>query len=222
MPAPSSTLPLSLALAGWWLPVLGLLLAGLGAALVAVALGDLVAPVRATRSIAGATVAVESIVGHAVLTAPVGRGIGAGAGAGAMVHLVPGQRERPANCLGADLATGRRPESAHLATVPLQRPADCGDARDAITALATLRHASRTTDADSSVLPTPLTRIRSRPPISWRPRSTVLPTDSRRPPRRRSWRRECPMVVEIGPATTWRKPRPPASWCPNWDNSWSW
>jgi hypothetical protein len=149
MPAPSSTLPLSLALAGWWLPVLGLLLAGLGAALVAVALEDLVAPVRATRSIAGATVAVESIVGHAVLTAPVGRGIGAGAGAGAMVHLVPGQRERPANCLGADLATGRRPESAHLATVPLQRPADCGDARDAITALATLRHASRTTDADS-------------------------------------------------------------------------
>ena len=92
-------------------------------------------------------VAVEPIAGRAVLTAPVGRGIGAGAGE--MVHLAPGRGERPANCLGADLATGRRAESAHLATVPLQRPADCGDARDAITALATLRYASRTTDADS-------------------------------------------------------------------------
>jgi hypothetical protein len=35
-----------------------------------------------------------------------------------------------------------------LATIPLLRPAECGDARDAITALAALRHTSPTTDAD--------------------------------------------------------------------------
>ena len=61
MPSPSSTIPLSLALSGWWPPVLGLLMAGLGVALVTVAVGDLVAPVRATRSIVGAMVAIESI-----------------------------------------------------------------------------------------------------------------------------------------------------------------
>jgi hypothetical protein len=42
----------------------------------------------------------------------------------------PGQSRRPADCWGADLATGQRAESAHLATVPLQRPGDCGDLRD--------------------------------------------------------------------------------------------
>ncbi len=138
MPSPSSTIPLSLALAGWSLLVLGLLLAGLGVGLVATAVGDLVAPVRSTRSIAGAMVAVEPTAGRAGLPAPVGRG--ARAGAGEMVHLAPGRRDRPANCLGADLATGRRPESAHLATVALLRPADCGDLRDAILGLAALPH----------------------------------------------------------------------------------
>ncbi len=138
MPSPSSTIPLSLALAGWSLPVLGLVLAELGAALVTVAVEDLIAPVRATRSIAGAMVAVEPISGRAVLTAPVERGTRAGAGETG--HLAPERRERPATCLGADLATGRRPESAHLAAVPLQRPADCGDTRDAILSLAALPH----------------------------------------------------------------------------------
>lgn len=138
MPSPSSTIPLPLALSAWWLPVLGLLLAGLGMALVTVALGDLVAPVRATRLIAGATVTVEPVAGRAVLTAPVGRGLGTGAGA--MVHLAPRRLERPVNCLGADLASGRRPESAHLATVPLLHPAECGDRRDVITGMAALLH----------------------------------------------------------------------------------
>ena len=141
MPSLSSTIPLSLALAGWWLPVLGLLLAGLGAALVATAVGDLVAPVRATtRSIAGTTVSVESrIAGRAVLTAPVGRGTEAEAGE--TVRIAPGRRERGrVTCLGADLATGRRAESAHLATVALLRRADRGDARDAILGLAALPH----------------------------------------------------------------------------------
>jgi hypothetical protein len=141
MPSPSSTIPLSLALAGWWLPMLGLLLAGLGAALVTVAVGDLVAPVRATRSIAGATVPVEPV---AVLMAPVGRGIGTGAGA--MVHLAPGRLARPVNCLGADLASGRRAESAHLATVPLLHPAECGDRRAVITGMAALLHTGQPTD----------------------------------------------------------------------------
>ncbi len=35
-----------------------------------------------------------------------------------------------------------------MATIPLLRPAKCGDARDAITALVALRYTSPTTDAD--------------------------------------------------------------------------
>jgi hypothetical protein len=146
MPSPASTIPLSLVLVGWWLPVLGLLLAGLGVALVAIAVEDLVAPVRSPRSIAGALVSAEPISGRAVLTAPVGRGTGTGAEE--IVQLAPGRRARPATCLGADLATGRRAESAHLATVPLQRPADCGDLRDVVVGLAVLPHTGRAVGGD--------------------------------------------------------------------------
>ena len=51
----------------------------------------------------------------------------------------PGQSHRPADCLGTDLATGRRAESAHLATIPLQRLGECGDLRDVLLMMA-IRH----------------------------------------------------------------------------------
>jgi hypothetical protein len=55
---------------------------------------------------------------------------------------------RPPGSRGADLATGQRTESMHLATVPVQRPADCGDVRDALMSLASLSHISRGIEVD--------------------------------------------------------------------------
>jgi hypothetical protein len=128
-----------------WLPLLGLLLTGLGLALVTIAVGDMVPPIRAARSVAGSMVAVESIASQTVLTGPLSRG--GAAAAGEPIRMASGHLDRPANCLGAELATGQRAESMHLATVPLLRPADCGDVRDAIVALAALPRTGRATGA---------------------------------------------------------------------------
>ena len=144
MPSSFSNVPAFLSIVGW-LPLLGLLLTGLGLALVTIAVGDLVAPIRAAQSVAGSMVAVESIASQTVLTGPLGRG--GAAAAGEPIRMVSGRLDRPANCLGADLATGQRTESMHLATVPVRWPADCGDIRDAIVGLATLPRTGRATGA---------------------------------------------------------------------------
>ncbi len=73
-------------------------------------------------------------------------------GAGDAVRAGPGRLREPAGCLGADLATGRRTESAHLASVAVLLPADCGDLRNTITAMASLPYTSHAIEAD--LLPT--------------------------------------------------------------------
>jgi hypothetical protein len=46
----------------------------------------------------------------------------------------------------------------HLATVPVQRPADCGDARDALVGLASLSRMGRATGADPGLSSASATR----------------------------------------------------------------
>jgi hypothetical protein len=137
----------------WRLPVLGVLLTGLGVMLLSTGVGELVPPVLPASATASSMVAVVTMtdrVAPAALTRTVRSCAWAGAwsGAGEVVLATHGRSRWPVGCLGADLATGRRAESAHLATVALQRPADCGDSRDAIMALAALPHAGRKTGAD--------------------------------------------------------------------------
>jgi hypothetical protein len=66
---------------------------------------------------------------------------------------------RPSDCLGADLAAGRRAESAHLATIALQRPGDCGDLREAFRVMAAahpVRHRTALGPYASDVAPNAL------------------------------------------------------------------
>jgi hypothetical protein len=56
------------------------------------------------------------------------------------------QPRRPSDCLGRDLATGKRAESAHLATVALQGPGECGDLREVLSMMAVAHRADPGTD----------------------------------------------------------------------------
>jgi hypothetical protein len=149
MVSPSTTFLLSPPIAGWRLPVLGLLLTGLGVILLYAGVRDLISPARPASSTANSLAAVEAPDRVASAALPGGT---VSSAAGPALRAAPGQSRQPANCLGADLATSQRAESAHLATVALLRPVECGDLRDVIKVMAALPHTSHTTDADSQVI----------------------------------------------------------------------
>jgi hypothetical protein len=114
------------------LPALGLLLAGLGLlVLLESAMGDAVERPAGSH---GVTLAAPS---HETGSRAWGD---AWSGSGDALRSAQNRLRGRVRCLGADLATGRRAESMHLATVPVQRPADCGDLRDALAAIAALPH----------------------------------------------------------------------------------
>jgi hypothetical protein len=147
MASSSPTIPLPPLITGWFLPLLGVLLTGLGVVLLSASVRENAMPTLPARSIIRAAMAGESMPDRGVSTT-LARAE-AGSGAGDAIRAAPARSPGPANCLGADLATGQRAESAHLATVPLLRPADCGDLRDVILATADLTLTRHTTDIDS-------------------------------------------------------------------------
>jgi hypothetical protein len=150
----SSLVLLSSPSAEWQLPLLGVLLTGLGVLLLSASMGETGLPAFPAGSAASSTVAVATMPGR-VTSVATARSVASRAwggvrpGSGAAVLAVPGWSRGPGGCLGTDLATGRRAESAHLATVALQRPADCGDLSDVITATAALARTSRAREATS-------------------------------------------------------------------------
>jgi hypothetical protein len=127
--APSSLLT------AWWRPTLGILVAALGVLMLSAGMDE-----RTRSALPGDSLPSQQQAREAgmVPRAPPGSPHGEAMRAWgqdwvrtAKLGLAsPGQFHRPADCLGADLATGQRAESAHLATVPLQRPGECGDLRD--------------------------------------------------------------------------------------------
>jgi hypothetical protein len=127
--APSSLLT------AWWRPALGILVAALGVLMLSAGMDE-----RTRSALPGDSLPSQQQAREAgmVPRAPPGSPHGEAMRAWgqdwvrtAKLGLAsPGQFHRPADCLGADLATGQRAESAHLATVPLQRPGECGDLRD--------------------------------------------------------------------------------------------
>lgn len=131
---PLMTVRLSAPLVAWWLPVLGVLLTGCGVGLLTVSAGELVAPTHSADSAVRSAVAVETIASRITPPAPaVGE---ACPGAGKVALATPTRSRRPADCLGA-----------HLATAPVQRLADC-DVRAAIVGLAVLALAGRGAGGD--------------------------------------------------------------------------
>jgi hypothetical protein len=131
----------------------GLLLAGLGFLLLSASFGAAVAPPGRAEAAVGRAAPTDPAPSD-VAEEPAPRALERDTWDGTPVRAAAPARalaERPARsdgCLGADLATGRRAESMHLATVPVQRPADCGDARDVIAGLASLSRIGRGTAGD--------------------------------------------------------------------------
>ena len=127
--APSSLLT------AWWRLTLGILVAALGVLMLSADMDERTWSALPGDSLPGQQQAREAGM---VPRAPPGSPHGGAMRAwgqdwvrtGTLGLASPGQSRRPADCLGADLATGQRAESAHLATVPLQRPGECGDLRD--------------------------------------------------------------------------------------------
>jgi hypothetical protein len=138
--------PTVLAIAGWWIPTLGLLLAALGVGLLAASVGDRHVPTDRIQATAASVTPVTPTPTRKPSTTRQADAERTATAAivGVARNLPPG----PVACLGADLATGRRAESAHLATVPLQRPAECGDLRDVIVGFAALPHTGRAGGGD--------------------------------------------------------------------------
>jgi hypothetical protein len=126
---PSLIVRLAAPIGGWWLPVLGVLLTGCGVGLLSASAGELVAPIHSTDSAVRSTVAVESIASRVTTPAPAVSEAWSGPGKVALV--TPKRSHRPADCLGA-----------RLATVPVPRLAD-RDVRAAIAGLAVLALAGR-------------------------------------------------------------------------------
>ena len=125
----------SLLLTAWWRPTLGLLGAALGVLMLSAGMEERTRSALPGDSLPGQQQAREAGM---VPRAPPGSPHGGAMRAwgqdwvrtGKLGLASPERSHRPADCLGVDLATGRRAESAHLATVPLQRPIECGDLRD--------------------------------------------------------------------------------------------
>jgi hypothetical protein len=131
---PSLIIRLAAPIGEWWLPGLGVLLTGCGVGLLSVSAGELVAPTHPANPAIRSAVVVETIASRVTPPAPaVGE---ASSGPGKAALATPKRSRRPANCLGA-----------HLATVPVQRLADC-DVRAAIVGLAVLALAGRGTGED--------------------------------------------------------------------------
>jgi hypothetical protein len=135
----SSSVPIlpSAAITVWWLQGLGLLLAGLGTLLFGTGMWELAAPVVPTHTVpnhmaADATTTV--VIALPARSLDVGTGARGGEWSGPReTGLSRRERsQRPADCLGSDLAAGRRGESTHLATVEFQGPDECGDIRDSL------------------------------------------------------------------------------------------
>ncbi len=115
----------------WWFPALGVLLAGLGSLLLGTGIEELAGPVLPAGPAWSHTALGETMATQVALPAP-----SPSARRLAWRPVGHGRSRRPANCLGADLAAGRRAESAHLATVALQKPGECGDLREALMVMA--------------------------------------------------------------------------------------
>jgi hypothetical protein len=151
---PSTTFRECPPLAVWEAPALGLLLAGLGIALLSIGMGVVGAPPRPPDALLSRSVVRITVP---TITASVDRFGAAETGVASKpstggAHVIRTTQSRPQGrdrCLGAELATGRRAESMHLATVPVQHPADCGNVRDAITAFPSLAHSARDIDVDA-------------------------------------------------------------------------
>jgi hypothetical protein len=126
---PSLIVRLAAPIGGWWLPVLGVLLTGCGVGLLSASAGEPVAPIHSTDSAIRSTVVVESIASRVTTPAPAVSEAWSGPGKVALV--TPKRSHRPADCLGA-----------RLATVPVPRLAD-RDVRAAIVGLAVLALAGR-------------------------------------------------------------------------------
>jgi hypothetical protein len=122
-------------LTAWWRPTLGILVTALGVLMLSAVMEE-----RPRSALPGDSLPSEQQAREAgmVPRAPPGSPHGGAMHAwgqdwvrtGTLGLASPERSHPPADCLGADLATGQRAESAHLATVPLQRPGDCGDLRD--------------------------------------------------------------------------------------------
>lgn len=133
--APSSLLT------AWWRPTLGILVAALGVLMLSAGMQERPRSALPGDSLPGQQQAREAGM---VPRAPPGSLHGGAMRSwgqdwvrtGKLDLASPGQSHRPADCLGADLATGQRAESAHLATILLQRPGDCGDLRDVLLMMA--------------------------------------------------------------------------------------
>lgn len=139
-----------------WMPTLGLLLAGLGVLLLGIGLFELRLPpgrpVMAMGRSAEGVAALSDVAAASSTGAVVGQMQSeATTGAGTSVRVAPRRPLESGACLGANLAKGQRAESMHLSTVPVRRPADCGDVRDALMGLASLHHVGR--DGDVAAMP---------------------------------------------------------------------
>jgi hypothetical protein len=150
--APSSLLT------AWWRPTLRILVAALGVLMLSAGMDERTRSALPGDSLPGQQQAREAGM---VPRAPPGSHRGGAMRAwgqdwvrtGKVGLASPGQSHRPADCLGADLATGRRADSAHLATIPLQRPGECGDLRDVLLMMA-IRHPG--SDGDRWCVPCPM------------------------------------------------------------------
>jgi len=147
MLSPSTSLVASAVPTTWWLPASAILLAVLGVLLFAAGMREPVLPMipdvppprHQTARETGTALVPPSEPPHGGAV----RAWGWDAVSAVTLDLASQwMPPRPADCLGEDLATGRRAESAHLGTVPLPRPGECGDLRDAVMELATLRYRS--------------------------------------------------------------------------------
>jgi hypothetical protein len=145
MALPSPSLVPSLLPTLWWRPTLGVLVAALGVLVLSAGMEQRLVPAVHGNSLPSGQQASEE---RTVLIMPSGPADGVARrrwGSDWVKWEDQGparlrEPRRPADCLGVDLARGRRAESAHLATVALPRPGECGDLREVLTAMALAHH----------------------------------------------------------------------------------
>ena len=152
MALPSPNLVPSLLPTPWWRPTLGILVAALGVLVLSTGIEQRLVPAIHGDSLPSGQQVKEARTVLIMPSGPAGGAAGRRWGSDWMksedqAPARPGEPGRPADCLGADLATGQRAESAHLATIPLKRPGDCGDLRDVLLMMAATRYRGNGTSA---------------------------------------------------------------------------
>jgi hypothetical protein len=185
MVSPSTTTLPSSSPNDWCQLVQGLFLATLGVLLLSAGMQEQTLSAIPADSLPGHRIAREART--TLITPPVptqGRAMRAWGqvwvGTEEVVFANQGKPRRPADCLGADLATGQRAESNNLATIPLQRPGECGDLRDVLLMMESATQGATVTAGVCRVRGTALRRTRPTTSIWYPRRCSVHPTGSQR------------------------------------------